>query len=71
MSKEAWVENGDRIIVPAVEDRCKSFGAIAIPSINITLKADFLFLNVFLPFYKFSGGDSEIEWYKGSGVRQM
>ena len=43
MSKEAYGENGDMLVVPAVEERCKSFGTISIPSISIILKADYLF----------------------------
>ena len=49
------------LVVPAVEDICKSLGTITIPSINITFKADFLFRNVLLLFYKFPGGDSDLE----------
>ena len=32
--------NGDRVVVPAVEEICKSFGTMYMPSITITLKAD-------------------------------
>ena len=63
--------NGDRIVVPEVEDRCKIFGTIPIPSITTTLKYDFLFINVLLLLYKLSGGGSEIERYTGSGVWHM
>ena len=35
--------NGDRILVPAVEERFKNLGTIVIPSIIITLKSDFKF----------------------------
>ena len=59
MSKETSGENGDIIVVPEVEERRKSFGVISIPTITITLKADFLFRNSLLLFYKFSWGDSE------------
>ena len=31
----------------------------------------FLFIIVLLLFYKFSGGNSDLEWYTGSGVWQM
>ena len=43
MSKELWGENGDRVVAPTEEDKCKNFGTIPTPSINITLKANFLF----------------------------
>ena len=71
MSKEAEGENGDRILVPAVEEICKIFGTISIPSITLTPKAYFMFIKILLLFYKFSGGNSELEWYIGSVVRQM
>ena len=37
MSKEAYGENGDRVVVQAVVERYKNFVTIAIPSIAITL----------------------------------
>ena len=40
-------------------------------TITITLKSDFLFRNVIFLLYKFLGGESEIEWYTGSGVWQI
>ena len=61
-------KNVEMIVVPAVEYICKIFGTIVIPSIIITLRADFLLGNVLLLFYKFSGGKYKIEWYIGSGV---
>ena len=71
MSKEEYGENGDMIAVPSVEERCKSFGTIAIPSITIAPKYDFLFIIFLLLFYKSSGGNSELECYTGNGVWQM
>ena len=62
---------GNRIVVPTVEEILKRFGTIAIPSITITLKDGFLFRNFLLLFYKFSGGNSYLEWYTGSGVWKM
>ena len=38
-----------------VEDRCKNFDTIDIPSISITLKTDFLSREFLLLLYKFSG----------------
>ena len=56
----------------AVEYIFKHFGTVAIPSTTITLKADFLSRNfLLLLIYKFSRENSELEWYKGSEVRQM
>ena len=46
--KDSFGENGDRIVVPAVEEICKNFGTIAIPSITITLKANFIFGRYFI-----------------------
>ena len=60
MSMEAYIENGNSIVVPAVDNIFKNFGTIAIPSITITLRADFLFRHFLLLFYKFSGGNSEL-----------
>ena len=41
--REAKGENYDRVVLPAVEDRCKNVGTIATPYITITLKAGFIF----------------------------
>ena len=60
MSKEAYVESGSRVVAPAVEERCKYFGTIDIPSITIMLKADLMFRKILLLLYKFSGGKSEL-----------
>ena len=71
MSKEEYGENGDEIVVPAVEEICKSFGTIAIIYITISLKAYSLFRKILLLFYKYSGENYELEWYTGSGVWKM
>ena len=54
-----------------MEERRKIFCTITTPFINITLKADLLFRNSLLLFYKLSVGNYELEWYTGSGVWQM
>ena len=56
------------VVVPAVEDRYKNFGTIAIPFITITLKADLLFIWLPLLLYKLLGKKSDLEWYTDSGV---
>ena len=56
MIKEGYKENGDRVITPAVEDRCKKIGTIATPSTTIILKAVLIFRELLLLLYKFSGG---------------
>ena len=48
MSKEAYGEICDRVVAPAVEDRCKNVGTISTPYINITIKDDFLFIKFLL-----------------------
>ena len=60
MIKEAYKESGDRVVAPALEEICKNFGTIATPSIIITLKADFLFIDFLFLLYKFSEGNYEL-----------
>ena len=61
MSKDAYEESGYRFMVTEVEERCKVFDTIAIPSITTTLKADFLFRNFFLLILKLPQGKYELE----------
>ena len=56
MSKEAWGENGNRVVVTYVEEICKNSGTIATPYTTITLKADLLLISIIFLLYKLSGG---------------
>ena len=58
-------------MAPSVEEICKDFGTTSIPSITITITADLVFIHFLLLLYKFSQGNSEIEWYTGSVVRKI
>ena len=54
--KEAYGESVNRVVGPAVEWRYKKFRTIYNHSMNINLKAGFLFIDVLLLLYKFSRG---------------
>ena len=68
---EAYGESGNRVVAPAVKQRCKTFGTISIPSISSTITVGFLFRNFLLLLFKFSQGKYDLEWYKGSAVLQQ
>ena len=61
MSKEVLLESYDRVMVPSLEERYKQCGTIAISSVPITLKADFLCRIFFLLLFKLSQGNSDLE----------
>ena len=55
MRKESQVENGDMVVIPAVEEICKKIVTAATHSITIKLKVYLMFIKISLFLYKLSG----------------
>ena len=54
--KESYGESDDRVVAPAIEDRCKHFCTVGIPFTVVSLKIDVMFIYFILLLYNSSWG---------------